>query len=1388
MVEREFEKFTSKALLANLARTFVKEVYYDPKYSIFLQIFEKFPALKSQIETLLKEIFHPYKNNLLVLEEFRNFFIRNLPFLIRHPYKIQGYWLIFDLLFKFFEENRQINIKTSETIFSILDRTLDIIFEKDFEEFSQVLKEVLKAVSNLPLVYFLNFLENYYSFKKLIKKLNRFKLDEELNDICIYLLKRAYNLTYELWKKLVEGEVENLLKPLENKVSKVLNFSFSYFNRLAEALEKNQFNLEVLLQYPDHLDLLKELKEIIYEINKLDDSVFSDEKRLLFLFKLIENPGLNLIHEELIREVNRILIILIESKIFKNLEEFLTKFFRILKENLNLYPSTALECIKNIGICILNKKDVYLTELLINEIVKFGFQPPKIEGIDETWRIKQNPNHLLNIKVWLEIFETNPEWCSSLLSALTLNLKLYGVSIRDTDLFQREVTKLLNSTIKPVYNLVKQFCKCLPVYYNEIGAEGLIRDLSTEIDELFQRSDTLIHFLRKFIHIENSSLAISFIKDILKFWYTLDENFIKSYIPDVLLEKILKEDRDYYIPIYNILHSLLKDLNLENLEILLEKDIDYIKEKLEQVEGEEIYKKKLYLLIYLYKLEYQKYYGMLNDIKMFVNQYKQAGFEFVQEIESLVESKISVYNKLDKILFWLNELKDKIILSSEKFTPVEEIILKRHVAVDIPSMYGRYKEKKFDALGLTFRLEYLANKYFEEIVDNFELSIITKLSFFEILKILKIFKKALVIDGISSQKFNLYLKLLENSLKSYPLSYYQYLDIFKGLIDGVQHIVKSYYINPYLKVFPLIFSNLDSENLCFKYKQYLDKLNPEERYFYISEIIIREIIGSGFALKYLDKFLRKVYQLLSDYIDKFDKRDLNLLMSYDKRKTISFIHQPNFLVSDLIYLGNKGYNLLLLSRDEKVKNFKIPYGFILTTEIFRCYELMKRYPELEEDYKNTLKEAIRVLEVLTGKKYGCVNNSLILSVRSGSAISMPGMMSSILNVGLNLDLVKGLAEKTQNLWFAWDTYRRFVQSWAMAYGVNRDFFNNLMREHKRKYGVKMKREFTGEQMQELALLYREKVLEQGIEISDDPWEQLFKSIELILDSWYNNKANTYREIMQIAEEWGTAVIVQQMVFGNKGPMAGTGVSFTTSPIGKFPRVVLWGDYTTHNQGEDIVSGLVNTYPISIEQRKWEEREGPSLEEAFPEIYKSLLDLAYYLVYEKDWGHQEIEFTFESEKSEDLYILQVRDIILREEKMVPFVKKEVLSDLEYIGKGIGVSGGLLSGRVVFNLQDIEVLKLQGEPLILLRYDTVPDNIREISLVDGILTARGGQTSHAAIVASRLGKVCVVGCEKLSINDLQKEARIEGITLKLGDWITINGLNGHIFKGRLSECKI
>lgn len=1375
------EKFTSKALLANLAYTFVENVEYDPKYNVFPEIYAKFPALRQQIETLLKEAFHPYKNNFLVLEELRSYFLKNLSILLKHPYRNRAYWLIFDLLFKFFGKDQETNIKTAETIFSILDKTADLIDQETFYELIPVLKEILKAITNLPEEYFLNFLENYYSFKRLVQKLSKLSFSRELELVYIDLLKKTYISTYTFWGKLAKTCEANLIQnPSDIKLKE--NFLTStYFESLINSLTEKSVTLSHLLSLPDHLDLLKKLKDFISSINQLNHYNFSDELKINFLFDLIKAPILKLIHEELIKEVNRNLILMINSKPYQNLDEFIRKFFDILKEKLNLYPRTALECIKNIGICILNKKEVYLIEVLINEIIKFGFQPPQIKGIGLNWKIIQNPHHLLNIKTWLEIFKVNPEWCSSLLAAMILNLRLYGISIKDTDLFQKEITQLLNAPIKPVYNLTKQFCKLLPVYYNEIGAEGLIRDLSTELDELFNRQDSLIHFLRKFIHIENSSLAVEFIKDILKYWFTLEDRHILKYLPEILHNKLKNEEIEIHIKMQGLLQAVFQKANLKNFEELLNIDLSSLEKILKEIDFEETYKKKLYLTVSLYHLEYQKYFGVLKDINLLLIQYDEKEYPFIAELKDLLQKEPQdLYVILEKILDWMSELKE-IILSKQTYPPIEEILQKRHVAADIPSMYGRYKEKKFDALGLTFRLEYLANLLFEKLIEKFDLQFITRASFFKILKILKLFKKALEIDGIFSQKFESSLNLLEYSLKSYPLTYSQYLDIFRGLLDGVQHIVKVYYVNPFLKVFPLVFQTLNEDEILEKYKKCLCGLEKEQRYFCISEVVIKDLIGEAFSLTHLDRFLKKIYDILSSYLEKIAKEDLNLLMSYDPRRILSSLHKPNNLVTDLIYLGNKGYILTILAQEQKIKN-KIPPGFILTTEVFRCYPLIKKYPELWLDYTEKIEQNIKMLEDISQKVFGGKENPLVVSIRSGAALSMPGMMNSILNVGLNLETVEGLARASGNTWFAWDTYRRFIQSWAMAFGVPRDFFNHLMREHKRKYKVKKKREFSGEQMQELALLYRKSIQELGIPVIDDPWEQLFKGIELILTSWFNEKAKSYREIMQLSDEWGTAVIIQQMVFGNIGDHTGTGVTLTTSPVGKFPRIILWGDYTSYNQGEDIVSGLVNAYPISIEQKKIEEREGPCLQEAFPDVYKALLDLAYYLVYEKGWGHQEIEFTFEGNSIDSLYILQVRDIILREERDIPFFSKELLKNLEYIGKGIGVTGGLISGRIVFGWEDIITMDT-GDPLVLVRYDTVPDNIKEIHKVDGILTARGGQTSHAAIVASRLGKICVVGCENLSIDEIKKEAKINGHKLRLGEWITLNGITGQVFKGKI-----
>lgn len=1353
--------FTSKALLANLAQTKVSEISYDPKYELFLEIFKDFPALKKQMAFLLRELFHPYRNNLLVLEEFRNFFLKNLSIVLRSSQREQGLYYLFELLFKFFGEDRHLNIKASETYYAFLDKTVDLLEKEEFPHLSFVLMEILKAGTDLPGEIFSAFLENYYSFKRLCKKFKKFSLSKDFELTLKNLLYKYFKMVYDLWKKQGFPGLENFMPQLGSDKFELLN-------------------LDELLTLPDHLDLLREIKNYVQGLSS-EESPLSDEERISLLFQFIENPVLLLLHEELIKEVNQILIKLIEKRPSENLEDFLVKFFALLKEKSNLYPWTALECIKNIGISILNKRAVYLAEVMINEVIKYGFFPPEVEGIDEHWRIKQNPNHLLNIRSWLEIFKAHPEWCSSLLAALLLNLKLYGVSIKDTDLFQREISSLLNAPIKPVYNLIKQFCKVFPVYFNEIGAEGLIRDLSTEIDELFQRKDTLLHFLRKFIHIENSSLAIDFIKDIFRFWYSLDSNYIKKYLPEPIWKRIVHEEISYQIVMQKLLVELFKRLSLYEIEEFLDRDLSLIRNHVDSLEEREEYKKKLLWMIHLYKLEKQKYFGYLTDLESFVEQYKNLGFDFISELNNLLQEK-DLYQRLNILLNWLKELKDKYLLSPQKFTAIEEIFLKRHVAVDIPSMYGRYREKKFDSLGLSYRLEYLVEQTFNELVERFHIDFLTKEKFSTILEVLSLFKRALEIDGISSQKFNLTLDLLENSLRSYPLSFHQYLDIFKGLMDGVQHIIKSYYINPYLKVFPLIFETLNVKALKEKYKKYVTNREREEVYYCLSEAVIKEILSSGFVIQSLDKFLRKVYQALIRSKERMGDEDLNLLLSMDLRRAVCWLDEANPLTSDLIYLGGKAYNLVQLGKRKNLAG-KIPYGFVLTTEIFRCYQLFKKYQPLWREYEILVREAIKKIEVKTGKRFNHPENPLLLSIRSGSAISMPGMMSSLLNVGLNLELVEGLAKRTGNLWFAWDTYRRFIQSWAMAQGISRDFFNRLMREHKRKYGVKVKREFSGEEMRELALLYRAEVERLGIPILDDPWEQLFKGIEFILNSWYHQKAVFYREIMEIAEEWGTAIIIQEMVFGNKGPNSGTGVTFTTSPLGKFPRILLWGDYTPYNQGEDIVSGLVNAYPISIEQKKMEGREGPSLEEAFPKIYQALMDFSYKLVYEEGWDHQEIEFTFESEDPKDLYILQIRDIILREEKTLPTFQRVALARLQYLGKGIGVSGSLVSGRLVFSLEDILKFKKMGDSLILLRYDTVPENIKEISLVDGLLTARGGQTSHAAIVAGRLGKVCVVGCEDLRIDEFQKSAKLKEETLHLGDWITLNGITGDIYKGKL-----
>jgi pyruvate,orthophosphate dikinase len=273
--------------------------------------------------------------------------------------------------------------------------------------------------------------------------------------------------------------------------------------------------------------------------------------------------------------------------------------------------------------------------------------------------------------------------------------------------------------------------------------------------------------------------------------------------------------------------------------------------------------------------------------------------------------------------------------------------------------------------------------------------------------------------------------------------------------------------------------------------------------------------------------------------------------------------------------------------------------------------------------------------------------------------------------------------------------------------------------------------------------------------------------------------------MEVSDAWGTAVIVQAMVFGNLGMESGSGVVFTAHPYRKVSRVALWGDYAFSVQGEDIVSGLVTTYPISLEQAKINDRAPKNtLELRFPEVYEALLALSRELVYEKRWNPQEIEFTFEGPKEEDLYILQTRDMITikKKEHFNVFVGgKEIAESI--LGTGIGVSGSAISGRAVFTAENISQLRREDPhtPLILIRRDTVPEDIKEIALAEGLLTARGGQTSHAAVVATQLEKTCIVGCKTLKVYENDERCEINGHTIRFGDPVSIDGRKGIFLKG-------
>ncbi len=489
-------------------------------------------------------------------------------------------------------------------------------------------------------------------------------------------------------------------------------------------------------------------------------------------------------------------------------------------------------------------------------------------------------------------------------------------------------------------------------------------------------------------------------------------------------------------------------------------------------------------------------------------------------------------------------------------------------------------------------------------------------------------------------------------------------------------------------------------------------------------------------------------------------------------------------------LGGKGFGLSEMTK----LGIPVPPGFTITTEA--CNQFFKEGKEFLNKLYPEVDEKLKELEEKTGKNFGDEKNPLLVSVRSGAAISMPGMMDTVLNLGLNDSTVKGLAEKTNNERFAYDSYRRFVQMFGnVVLGIEHAKFENIIDEIKEKKGVKQDVELDTEDLKELVKRFKELVKnEKNIDFPNEPKEQLRLAIEAVFNSWNNDRAITYRKINKIPDDIGTAVNVQSMVFGNMGFDSGTGVAFTRNPSTGEKKV--YGEYLLNAQGEDVVAGIRT--PKEINQ----------LKEDIPEAYNKLMEVCKKLeLHFKDM--QDIEFTIEHKK---LFLLQtrtakrtaqaavkvavdmVKEGLIDKETAIMRIKPEYIerllhkridpnAKLEVIAKGLPASPGAATGKVVFDAEKAEELANKGEKVILVRRETSPEDIQGMAAAQGVLTARGGMTSHAAVVARGMGKCCVAGCEDIKVNEDENYFEVKGKRIEEGEIISLNGNTGEVILGEV-----
>ena len=892
-------------------------------------------------------------------------------------------------------------------------------------------------------------------------------------------------------------------------------------------------------------------------------------------------------------------------------------------------------------------------------MLSWKFQYPEIQGATDEWETVVNPYHLPKIRCWMHIIESNPALYERLAAALNVQLRLGGVYIADTDLFQRDVTRFLNADIGPIYFVAKQLLRAFPVYFNDVGAEGELRAVSTEIDEICQRQDTLMHFLRKQSHAESSNRLVDFSREVLGYWVTLDPaasaalplgqhlrrgaarsgtgrrsrtrscwSWARRWDrrPDRAGGTALRPTAGAAIPARE--QAALARAGDGSSRPPGQADTRGARPPARHPARRRARPGRPPGAGWPSWSARTSCWRRSTRSRPTTSATRSTTTCSSTPRPGRASSRpwtpggsgpgsATRDRLLDAALTVLEELQ-KIILSPAPSAAVENIYQKRHIAAGIPSMYGNYTEPKFDALGLSFRVERLVAILLDDLVSAGVEPYVTRDTLRRMAAAIRRFERALAADGVDSRNLGANLRLLESSFSSHNFTFHQYQNVFQFFMGSVTELSRTSILS-HDQVLHTVLKH--DPRQCVVRCMSIDA---------VAEMVLREVLVSALGMQSLDRYMSTVLRQISMLTDKLSNHALTRMMNYDPERLVSRIHKPK---PEHRRPDDPGLQRAGAQADGRRTSTRCRRA---SSSPPSCSAPCRPWPTGRSSTTRIerVRRAIDDLEKETGLRLGDPAGLLTLSIRSGAAISMPGLMTTFVDVGLNDKLAEALSRKPGFEWAAWDSYRRFLQTWAMASGIDRDVFDAIMVEFKARYGVERKSDFLPEHMQEMAFAYKSRGRELGVRYTDDPFRQVMACIRKVLGSWDSPEAKLYRQYLGVAEEWGTAVVVQRMVFGNLSRESGSGVTFTRNPLEPHSNQVrLFGDFTARSQGEDLVAGLVFPWPVSEAQRLGSPTYRGlehSLEKDHPQVYQALLDVARDLVGLREHDPQEIEFTFESD--------------------------------------------------------------------------------------------------------------------------------------------------------------